>query len=653
MRSVGFWVAIAILAIGQTATGQSRWAEPDCAYRRSITVAWNSDNPDGREMAMVDCLTSGHANADGGDVRVTTADGREIPSRVLFVGPGDSVRVLFPLAAGVRQYEVYFGNPRAGAAQDIESMPITCGLLTEMRAYPGPVCSDAASIESAWNGAGTVLGRTMAELPFIAGCILGNTPHVILRYGGILMIPADGQYTFACTAGSCGALYLDGQPIIFVPGPVWHPDYTATLQLARGRHDFVFYQIYVDGYETFVVDWKVPESNELKPITRDYFGIVSHGKTGDLESRDGKPVADFSAEYQASAEYGGNVAHRYTFRAAGGDPDAHWDFGDGQTATGATIDHVYLADGVYPIKIRQHGDEETTRLSVHMDWSSQTDPSVDLPFVQAKVIEGYDLRKIPAGELGTAALVELDAQNWRTAEELCVLIAAAKRHSPNGVDSALSALRGLAEKETNWRTAARLWSMVPGDSDLQATATVEYADLLTWSGRDFAAAEQKLAVQMQTHGGESLVRRAYAHALILGGKADEGIKILESTLPASEPNRRAAVSGACALTVENYIEQGDLEAAQAAWDDWDWRDPMGFLEGYSVMLRVELLEKRQMPEAAAKVAEAFATALPDCVYSPELLDRASKMLAAINPAKSQQIRQLLEEKYPEDPLSQK
>jgi hypothetical protein len=76
------------------------------------------------------------------------------------------------------------------------------------------------------------------------------------------------------------------------------------------------------------------------------------------------------------------------------------------------------------------------------------------------------------------------------------------------------------------------------------------------------------------------------------------------------------------------------------------------MEGYSVLLRVRLMEIRKSPQAAAKVAEAFAAAVPHSSYAPSLLDYASRLLATINPEKSAALRKTLKEKYPEDPLSQ-
>jgi hypothetical protein len=88
------------------------------------------------------------------------------------------------------------------------------------------------------------------------------------------------------------------------------------------------------------------------------------------------------------------------------------------------------------------------------------------------------------------------------------------------------------------------------------------------------------------------------------------------------------------------------------WQRWQERYPEEFLEGYSVVLQARLMELEKVPEAAARLCEAFAKAVPKSSYAPQLLDRASKLLATSNPAKSQALHALLKQKYPEDPLSQ-
>jgi hypothetical protein len=133
---------------------------------------------------------------------------------------------------------------------------------------------------------------------------------------------------------------------------------------------------------------------------------------------------------------------------------------------------------------------------------------------------------------------------------------------------------------------------------------------------------------------------------------DDAKKIFDEQTPTDDTGRSAAISGAMARTVEFFITEANVEAGEDAWEKWMSRFPADFLEGYSVLLRVKLMNIAGHSGAAAKVAEAFALAVPHSSYSPSLLDKASKFLAKSDPAKSAALRAMLKERYPEDPLSQ-
>jgi DNA polymerase III alpha subunit len=140
-------------------------------------------------------------------------------------------------------------------------------------------------------------------------------------------------------------------------------------------------------------------------------------------------------------------------------------------------------------------------------------------------------------------------------------------------------------------------------------------------------------------------------ALLLDGQVEEAKKVLALLPQEAEVGKRVALSGALARSVEYYIDNGEFEEAADQWDQWQRRFPDSFFEGYSALLKVRMMEKAS-PVAAAKVAEAFALAVPDSPYAPQLLDRASAILAKLDKSKSDALRKLLKEKYPEDPLSQ-
>ncbi len=76
------------------------------------------------------------------------------------------------------------------------------------------------------------------------------------------------------------------------------------------------------------------------------------------------------------------------------------------------------------------------------------------------------------------------------------------------------------------------------------------------------------------------------------------------------------LSGASARTVEFFVTEKDPESGEDAWDRWQAKYPEEFLTGYSAMLRVKLIELRGLPIPAAKVAEAFARAVPQSFVRP-------------------------------------
>jgi hypothetical protein len=258
---------------------------------------------------------------------------------------------------------------------------------------------------------------------------------------------------------------------------------------------------------------------------------------------------------------------------------------------------------------------------------------------------------MPNEWLGWAALLhqragKLDAM-FAAASEL-----AAQPHHPD-LPLALLALSDTtqeAEKNAQFAEMAQVFDRVPATSDLQPRAAEDDARLLMWRMGDFAKAVQVL--QPMVSKGDDNLKRLYGQALVLSGKAQEGRKLLEQLPVTGKINRQAAMSGAEARTIEFYITQKEPEAGERTWERWQQQYPADFLQGYSVVLKTRLIELQKAPLAAAKLAEAFAQAVPNSSYAPQLLDKASKLIASSDAGKSAQLRKLLKERYPEDPLSQ-
>ena len=352
------------------------------------------------------------------------------------------------------------------------------------------------------------------------------------------------------------------------------------------------------------------------------------------------------------------TAHHYRFSAHqvnSNGAEYEWDFGDGQTATGTDIDHVYLADGIYPVKLTVRAgsiaDTQTTRISVSRLWEQIDHPPGEEPAVAAKIVQGYDLSKLPEAALGRAVLLFAHAGQIDPMLTAAGILAARERIDDVGratVALEEAAQDGIAARRVD--AVVALWQSVPAKSPLAPRAATQVAELLLWRTGDFDGAVRVLQ-PLAAHG-DARFSRMYGQALVLDQKADEGRKIL-AALPLGAPaEHRVALSGAMARSIEFYIGQRDWESGEGVWETWQSSFPTDFLEGYGVLLRTKLMEIESDSGAAAKVAEAFATAVPDSPYAPQLLDRASRLLAASDPAHSKALREMLKQKYPEDPLSQ-
>jgi hypothetical protein len=320
------------------------------------------------------------------------------------------------------------------------------------------------------------------------------------------------------------------------------------------------------------------------------------------------------------------------------------------------VDHVYLTEGIYDVKLTarlgENSDTQTCKLAVSRNYAHILEVREDQPQILSGLVAGYDLNLIPAESLPRVIQLYLTAEDPNAAVAVANKLAALRTHAdPTATLAALTVLEEKLIAAGEADQAVAMWDRVPADSDLQPSAARHAAEMALWWTGDFAKAV-KLLKPYANKGNEAGLRRQYGEAMVLAGQTEEGRKILEAQATQVPAGRKAALSGAAARSVEFFITTKDPEAGEEAWNRWQARFPTDFLEGYSVMLRTKLMELRKRDDAAAKLAEAFADAVPLSPYAPQLLDRASKLLAVVDPAKSRALHQLLKQKYPEDPLSQ-
>jgi hypothetical protein len=640
-------------------TARAAWMDAAWLYRRPIEVTWDADHASGNELATAEFYCDGHALPNAEDIRVATDDGKVVASHILMNGPGDRVRLVFSLQKGIKKYAVYFGNPKPPALpEELQDVKFQAGLMIETRAWTSAPVNDFFQIEQSWNQSAAALGQAMIPNAFLGYNLFGEQDRYISKIVGSLFVPLDGEYFFAMSVDDEGALYIDGRPLLFAHLGPSDIRYHASITLTRGPHEFLLYHVNAGGDGRFAVAWRRPDSAQFEIIGRQTFGTCFGSVVGAMEELNKPLVADFSVTNVGECFFADHYSLRYHFTSAAKplSPATYtWDFGDGQTAAQPELDHVFLTDGIYPVRLMIHigpnVQMQSSKIVVSRNYENLLTPDEDEPKVLSKTVENYDLKTMPAVSLARVVMLHLRAERLDTA--LAAADELAQRKKVSDVAAAASAMEAVDHELINDdrpELAAAMWERVPIRADLQPRAAKRAAQLAMWWAGDFDTAVKLLEPFKKSS--DHSVQRLYAQALILDGKPEEGKTILRN-LPAQGPeDRQAALSGASARSVEFFIRQAESEAGEEAWERWQARYPSDFLEGYSVLLRTRLIELRKNPATAAKVAEAFARSVPQSSYAPQLLDRASKLLSSSDAGKSRSLRDLLKQKYPEDPLSQ-
>ena len=660
-------VSFAFLIVALLAsTAQGLWHDPAWPYRRAVDVSLEWDKiTDNEQIAMAEFNTCGGQATSGEHVRVYTESGQLVPARCLMAGPGDMLRVMFALNRGTKRYYVYFGHPKPPMVvpKNVEEIPFQKGVVVEVNRLKGAgPAEDFRQIAAIWNRSTEVIGRTVIPQFYLGFNPFDEEVQVAIKYTGTLNIATEGEYGFAISASDKGGLYIDGKPIVYALGNPGDVRFSAKVQLKKGKHELMVYHVNFAGEQRLTVVWSPPDTKGWHMIPREALGFVHRGSPGAMEERDRNFMADIRIEYVGECFYENHYVHHYRFtgpaKPQSGPPGKwDWDFGDGQIGAGQSVDHVFLVAGDYTIKLMAsqglNKDTRSNKIRASRDYEHIDGPAVSLPSVCGKIIALYEVDKMPIGWLSWATLLNVRARQPEPAEKCALRLAVTKA----GIDAntAFSALTETADflcADGKIDAARRVWAAVPDDSPFQPGAGKQYAHMLLWRAADFPAALTVIDGLLKKHGNDRQLQRLRGQTLVLNQKAAEGRKQLESVPPEGPADRQSALSGALARTTEYYITEGDWETGDHNWDKWQSQFPNDFMEGYSVLLKTRLMEVARYPDAAAKVAEAFALALPKSTYAPKLLDRASKLLAKSDAAKSKALHELLKQKYPEDPLAQ-
>lgn len=628
------------------------WHRPGWTARAAVEIS--KPHPAPVDCASVKVLLHGRGKPDGSDLRVTDAAGKALPFQVTFLDSARYALITFPCADAKAKFFVYFGNPAAPRAAEQVTVDDTpgagppkgtwvpkFGLVYETRVRPR-----AKDIKEETNPQTVAeYAKLLAASPRRLGARqqpgiadgynpFGSSDFYLSVYRGWIHIPKAGAYKF-CTASNEGSFsFLDGKELVHWPGRHTaergaRGEKNATVQLAAGPHFVEYYHEEVTLEQMAFLGWHVgADDGAFAPIPETCFPLPHEATAGRYESPQG-PLPTFEpgitdSIWPVDRGEGQYTRARFTAGPMPAGTKFTWDFGDGQTATGPTVEHVYLvAEKTYPVTLTAEGPngKQTTSWPLEVFEIEHVTPQFQegKPKDYAKLATTYDRAKLDANALKELAFLLAEAEEHPAAIQACEEFT--KRFPTADPLTAARVRRLLADSQiraggnidpaiANYQAA--LVKEMPATEKLQVLARLIRLLGVERGEADRAAAvlQQVEAVAKETRPDED-GRRAYRQAIIAAGDAllwankpaearalYERAEVLRGTPIA--PQVRAARLGAYPNSLREYIAGGNYGAALDLVNEWDDTFPTDKPNGQSFYWRGKLLVLRGQPAQAVR-----------------------------------------------------
>lgn len=621
----------------------------------------------GVDAAGVKVLCQGRVNADGSDYRVLDAAGKPVPFQLCFHDAGRYSLISFRASDPKGRWFVYFGNPAAERAKEQvvvdpapgagppkgEWTPRHGFVLETIQRPEGDNPRTVADLAKLLAGSKVKHGARYQRQVAEGYNRFGPSDYYLSLYRGWVTIPKAGSYKFCTVSNEASFSFLDGKELVHWPGRHTtergkYGEVNATVELTAGPHYLEYYHEEVTLDQMAYLGWQplgaaafepIPESFYTAPHTavvsryEDAKGVVLHfepvitDSVWPLERHEGQFTRCHFQVGQSPALPEGT---KYT-----------WNFGDGQSAAGVAVDHVYLALGSYSVALTAQGPAGTQVAKwplLIFEIEHVTDQYKEgTPRDYVKQVKSYDRAKLDAA--GLRELAYLLAEGGEPAEVLEVgkafvqrfgsapplevarvrrlMADCALRLGQGSIDEAIANYQAAILKETpsaeKLDTLARLIRLLGVERGEPAKAlalrpAVEAAVKEVKIDDDIQAAYRRAVMAMADvelwRGRRDEARDLYARAERLSGVF----------IP---PQVRAARIGAYPNSLREYVAAGNFGAALDLVDRWDESFPTEKLNGHTFFWRGKVLALRGQPRDAERYLDRAIQLTPGASFETE------------------------------------
>jgi tetratricopeptide (TPR) repeat protein len=648
----GCTIAFLALGLGTPVFAADPWHLTGWSTRATVTIAKPHAAP--VDCASVKVLLQGRGKADGADFRIVDSAGKALPFEVTFHDPAHYALITFQCPDPKATYFVYFGNnsaslpterivldDRPGARPPKGTWIPKHGLVYETRVRPRAKdikdeTNPMTVAEMAKLIAGSPRKLGARQQPRISDGYnpFGSSDYYISLYRGWIHIPKDGTYKF-CTASNEGSFsFLDGKELIHWPGRHTaergaRGEKNVTVQLTAGPHYVEYYHEEVTLEQMAFLGWRPSgDDGPFSAIPEDRFPLPHEATVVRYEDAKG-PLPTFEPVITDSiwpVERGEGQYTRAKFIAPKMPASTKfaWDFGDGQSATGTDVEHVYLvAEKIYAVTLTSEGPAGKQTVTWQLDVFEIEHVTEQFkegkPKEYARIVKAYDRNKLDGPSLKELAHLFAEAENAPAAIQACEEFV---KRFPSAEPLASSRVKRLLadcqiQSGTNIEQAianyqAALVKEMPATEKLQVLTR-----LIRLLGVDRGERDKALGVLKQV---EEVVkesrldddgRKAYRQSIIAAGdallcanKSAEAKKLYDrAEVLRGEPiasQVRAARIGSYPNSLREYITGGNLGAAIDLVNEWEDTFPTDKLNGQSFYWRGKLLAFRGQPKEAAK-----------------------------------------------------
>ncbi len=531
-------------------------------------------------------------------VRVAASNGAAIPAAILWAAEGEPLKIWFDTSGHQEAYELYIGSgPAPPAAPGWQPR---AGLVFESRACADPAITNLAQMQSAWDRAAPVLGRSLAPRIFDGLHRHGSSAQPYLgRYRGWFAATGGGDAAFATLSHDASFLLVDGRPVAEWPGRhdvqgELHGEHHGSLRLDPGLHAIDYYLVRPAPYAVAAAAWNIPPAPGFEIIPASAFAPVAAFQAASFAPAPGRPPAPaFEWRMLEHAAAGDATLVTAEFRAIPPGTDrtwiCRWTFDDGTARTGAVVRHVFLRPGLRPVRLELSGGDRpggtlTQNVRLHPQWLQAEECPRPVADRQRAELMTRDLMALPADDLRAAVFFAHADQERAWLAQLgagCLRRRADFGPGDAGLFFLLAdnfehpEVRDLDRAEDAYRL---LLALPPPHAVPVARAVLRWADLLIHGlGRaDEAAACLAALDPDRLNADDNRRRRIYQADILLaqGRETQARDSYLRIIGAAGDPEPIRSVKESAQLELaRSYLASREFDAAARVLLDIEWKSP--------------------------------------------------------------------------------